>query len=135
MATNKQYPRLRAGPGQSFRRERHVNPEEYEAFYNLHEADLAEELRRLGYKVTKQGEKALARISVNAYHNYPRAPSQWNQYVAQNMRRVMDENNVQAKDAMVILGAEWRRLHAAPVAAGISGGARRPRRRRPALRM
>jgi hypothetical protein len=138
MATKKKYTRLRAGPGYTLKREYHVNKQEYDDYYNLHEAELAEQLRQMGYRVTKPREKALARANVNAYHHYPRAPSQWNMYVKNNIHRAMAEHNASAGEAIRKLGEEYRELYPKEpkeVAAGISGGARRPRRRAPLLRM
>ncbi len=137
MATKKQYKRF-AIPGYSSRREYHVPQEEYDFYFDQHVSQLAAELERWGFKVTPARERALSRMRVNKFHNYPRAPSQWNMYVKNNIHRAMAEYNVSAGEAIRKLGEEYKELYPKEpkeVAAGISGGARRPRRRAPLLRM
>ena len=139
MATKKQYKRF-AIPGYSSRREYHVPQEEYDFYFDQHVSQLAAELARWGFKVTPARERALSRMRVNAFHNYPQV-SHWNMYVKENIHRAMAEHNVPAKDALFYLGKEYKELYPKEpkqpkqVAAGISGGARRPRRRAPLLRM
>ncbi len=116
MATKKHYTRLRATPGYTLKREYHVNKQEYDDYYNLHEAELAEQLRQIGYRVTKPRVKALARANVNAYHHYPRAPSQWNMYVKNNIHRAMDEHNASAGESLCTpLNVYYILLHIQPL--------------------
>lgn len=139
MAAKKQYRRL-AFPGYSSRKEYHVPQYEYDEFFNYHVGELAAELEHLGFKVTPSRERALGRMKVNKIHNYPK-PSGWNQYVSENVRGVMETYGIPFQDAIGILADEWKAAHPKPpkrpkqVAAGISGGASRPRRRMPLRRM
>lgn len=136
MAAKKQYTKF-AAPGYSSRYEYHIPKDEYNDYYLQHIEELADMVRQLGFKVTPSREKAAARMKVNKAHNYPHV-SHWNMYVKENIHRVMAEQNVPAKDALHYLGKEYKALYPKQpkqVAAGISGGARRPRRRAPLLRM
>lgn len=136
MATRKQYRKFKI-PGHTTRYERNVPQAKYGEYYDQHHSEIIGLLRDAGYNVTKKRAepqaRAYARAAVNKQYNHPRQPSEWNMYVAQNIRHVMDAQGVQAKDAMRILGAEWREMHGigrqVPVAAGISGG-RKPRKLR-----